>query len=322
MTALSDANLESGTNDPIAMVLGYTNRQGVSKELVVSDLRSFVISKGAAFATGSTTQVRLMIPDVVSVQSLELMPYNLDPQITAGWKPSQITVSLGAEGFVQKVTRTLDTYIYEDKDIKLNFDSVITGEMVDGLKVNLSNIILTADVTATNESGYYGNSYRVNSAVNKTLDMTVSSGANIKFGVTVSNSKQGFTAKVEQVTGTNDISRLVSYIVNGFVLPMPQNTSGQDQSYRITVSSKENENITVVVDVTVRSQVVLESPVTTKPTEPSTAPTAPSTAPTAPSTAPTVPSTAPTAPSTAPTVPSIAPTAPSTEPSTNTEPVA
>jgi hypothetical protein len=70
VTALSDANLESGTNDPIVMVLGYTNRQGVPKELVVPDLRSFVISGGAAFSTGSTTQVRLMIRDVVSVQSL------------------------------------------------------------------------------------------------------------------------------------------------------------------------------------------------------------------------------------------------------------
>jgi hypothetical protein len=251
VTALSDANLESGTNDPIAMVLGYTNRQGVSEELVVLDLRNFVISNDAAFSTGSTTQVRLMIRDVASVQSLELMPYNLDPQITAGWKPSQITVSLGAEGFVQKVTRTLDTYIYEDKDIKLDFDSVITGEMVDGLKVNLSNIILTADVAATNESGYYGNSYRVNSTANKTLSMAVSSGANIKFGVTVSNSIQGYTAKAEQVVGAKDISGLISYTEDGFAVSMPENTSGQDQSYRITLRSNENENITVAIEVTV-----------------------------------------------------------------------
>ena len=281
MTALSDANLESGTNDPIAMVLGYTNRQGVPKELVVPNLRNLVISEGAAFSTGSTTQVRLMIRDVVSVQSLELMPYNLDPQITAGWKPSQITVSLGAEGFVQKVTRTLDTYIYEDKDIKLDFDSVITGEMVDGLKVNLSNIILTADVAATNESGYYGNSYRVNSAANKTLAMTVSSGANIKFGVTVLNSMQGYTAKAEQVVGAKDISGLISYTEEGFVLAMPENTSGQDQSYRITLRSNENENITVVIEVTVTSRAVSETP-TEPSTEPTTVTTEPSTNPTEP----------------------------------------
>jgi hypothetical protein len=43
MTALSDANLESGTNDPIAMVLGYTNRQGVQKELVVPNLNTLAI---------------------------------------------------------------------------------------------------------------------------------------------------------------------------------------------------------------------------------------------------------------------------------------
>jgi hypothetical protein len=268
VTALSDANLESGTNDPIAMVLGYTNSQGVSKELVVPDLRNFVISEGAAFSTGSTTQVRLMIRDVASVQSLQLMPYHVDPQVTAGWKPSQITVSLGSEGSIQKVTRSLDTYIHEDT--VLNPDSVITSEMVGGLKVNLSNIILTADVSATNESGYYGNSYRVNSAVNKTLAMTVSSGSSIKFGVTVSNSKQGFAAKAEQMVGTKDISGLISYTEEGFVLPMPENTSGQDQSYRITLRSNENENIVVVIEVTVTSLAASETP-----TEPSENPTEP-----------------------------------------------
>jgi hypothetical protein len=319
VTALSDANLESGTNDPIAMVLGYTDRQGVQKELVVPNLRNFVISEGAAFSTGSTTQVRLMIRDVASVQSLQLMPYNVDPQITAVWKPSQIMVSLGADGSIQKVTRSLDTYIHEDK--VLNPDGTITGEVVGGLKVNLSNIILTADVSATNESGNYGNSYRVNSAVNKTLSIAVSSGANIKFGVTVLNSMQGFTAKAEQVAGAKDISGLISYTKEGFVLPMPENTSGQDQNYRITLHSNENENVVVVIEVTVASEAVSEMP--TEPTEPSEEPTEPSEEPTEPSEEPTEPSEEPTEPSTEPTEPSTEPTEPSTEPATNpTEPTA
>ena len=275
VTALSDANLESGTNDPIVMVLGYTNGMGVPKELVVPDLRNFVISEGAAFSTGSTTRVRLMIRDVASVQSLQLMPYNVDPQITAGWKPSQIVVSLGADGSVQKVTRSLDTYIHEDTE--WNPDPEIGGQLVGGLKVNLSNIILTTDVSATNEAGSYGNSYRVNSAVNKTLAMTVSSGANIRFVVTVSNSRQGFTAKAEHTDGATDISGLISNTEKGFTLTMPENTSGGDQSYRITVCSSENENITVVVEVTVISRAEADTPEdpSTEPAEPSTTPAEP-----------------------------------------------
>jgi hypothetical protein len=211
------------------------------------------------------------------------MPYNVDPQITAGWKPSQITVSLGADGSVQKATRALDTYIYEDEDAQLDFDGEITGELVGGLKVSLSNIILSADVSAGNESGHYGNSYRVNSAGNKTLTMKVSSGAKIKFGVTVSNSKLGFVAKAEELDGTKDISELLSYTEEGFVLSMPENASGKDQNYRITLRSNENENITVVIEVTVTSKTVSEAP--TEPTEPSTEPTEP----TEPSTNPTEP---------------------------------
>jgi hypothetical protein len=112
--------------------------------------------------------------------------------------------------------------------------------------------------------------------------MTVSSGASMKFGVTVSNSKQGFTAKAEQVGGTKDISGLISNTEEGLVLSMPENTSGQDQSYRITLCSNENENITVVVEVTVASKAVSETPAepSTEPTEPSTEPTEPSTEPT------------------------------------------
>ena len=316
-TALSDANLESGTNDPIIMVLDYTDRHGVHKELVVPNLRDYVISEGEAFSTGSTTQVRLLIRNIVSIQSLQLMPYNMDPQITAGWKPSQIAVALGADGAVQKATRVLDSYIYEDENKKLDFDKTITGEMVGGLKVNLSNIILSADVAPRNEFGIYGNSHRVTSAGNKTLALTVSSGGGIKFHVSVSNSKEGYAVKAEQTDGVKDISGLVSYSGNEFTLTMPTNATGQDQNYRITVYSKENENIAVEVTVTVKSVIVVTPPAVdpTQPTEPSTEPTQPSTVPTEPSvTEPSEPTTGPTEPSTEPTQPSTESTEPPTLP--------
>jgi hypothetical protein len=105
---------------------------------------------------------------------------------------------------------------------------------------------------------------------------------------------QGYTAKAEQVVGAKDISGLISYTEEGFVLTMPENTSGQDQSYRITLRSNENENVVVVIQVTVTSEAVSEVP--TEPTEPSAEPTEPSTEPTEPSTEPTEPSTNPTEP--------------------------
>jgi hypothetical protein len=228
-----------------------------------------------------------MIRDIESVQSLQLMPYNADPQITAGWKPSKISVLLGAEGSIQNVTRSLNSYVYEDKQI--DPETEITGETLGGVKVNLSNIILTADVVATNDSGSYGNSYRVSSVANKTIAMTVPSGANVKFKVTVSNSRDGFTAKAEQLSGVQDISEQITLTENGFVLTVPENTTGQEQSYRVTVSSKENGNIAVVVEVTVTSKPVSEPAEPVEPTEPTepAEPTEPSAAPTEPETNPT-----------------------------------
>ena len=276
-TATSDAYLESGTNDPIVMVLGYTDRQGVPRELVVPNIRDYVISEGAAFVTGSTTRVRLLIRNIASVQMLQLMPYNVDPQITAGWKPSQIIISLGAEGSLQRVSRVVDNYIYEDSTIDPN--TTITGSMVGGLKINLSNIILSTDVAATNEFGLYGTSHRVTSTANKELALTVNSGASVKLHSTVSNSQQGYVTKVVMADTGSDASGLISLTTEGELLTMPQNITGQDLVYRVTVSSVENENIAVVIMLTVKGtqlpEPTPETPEVTQPTDPTVIPTLP-----------------------------------------------
>ena len=263
VTAPADTYLESGTTDPIVMVINYTDTKGVQREVVLTDIRDYVVSEGEAFSTGSTTQIRLLLKDVVSIQSLQLMPYNSDPNSTAVWKPSQIVVSLGAEASLQKVNRTIDIPIQEDKE--LNLEEPITGSMVGGRKVNLANIIVTADIKATDESGKYGNSYRINSAVNNSMALNVVSGANVQVYVTVSNSTEGYIVIAEQADGLKDISSLIKDIDGGFVLPMPENTSGQDQVYRITVQSVENEQLTVVLEVTVKSKTIPDTPA--EPTE-------------------------------------------------------
>jgi hypothetical protein len=201
--------------------------------------------------------------DIASIQSLRLMPYNSDPRTMAVWKPSQVVVSLGVDGSLQKVNRTIETTIQEDKE--LNLEEPITGQMVGGLKVNLANIIVAADVQATDASGSYGNAYRANSAVNNTMSLNVVSGASVQVYVTVSNSVEGYSVTAEQTDGLKDISNLVQEIEGGFVLPMPVNTTGQDQSYRITIRSVENEKVTVVIEVTVKSQAIPETPA--EPTE-------------------------------------------------------
>ena len=316
-TALSGTQLESGTNDPIIMVLGYTDRRGAQKELVVPDLREHVVSEGAAFSTGSTTQVRLMMRDIASVHTLQLMPYNINPKIAAVWKPSQMILSLGTEGSVQKVTRSLDSYIYEDKE--LNFDQEITGEMIGGLKINLSNIILSADVSATNELGYYGNVYRVNSVSNKALSMTVSSEAIVKFNVSLSNSAQGYTVAVEQTDGLTDISESIFNTEEGFVLFMPENITGMDQSYRVTVRSRENETIVVEITLTVKSEDLPEpSTETTEPSTETTDPSAETTEPPAETRDPSVETTEPPTETTDPSAETTEPSAETTDPSAET----
>ena len=265
VTAQSDAYLESGTTDPIAMVLAYINHEGVLKEVVLPDIRDYVISEGEAFSTGSTTRIRMIFRDIASVQSIRLMPYNDDPLSTAVWKPSQITVSLGVDGSGQRSTRAVEEYIQEDRQI--DPEQELKPEMVGGAKISLANIILAADVAATNESGYYGNSYRVSSAGNKTVSLTVSSGATVKVRITLSNSELGYHISAEQTNGVRDISGQIIRISGGFELPMPKNTTGQDQTYQITIGSMENENISIEILITVKSAAVSQPEEPTEPSE-------------------------------------------------------
>ena len=318
VTAAADANLESGTDDPIIMVVGYVDSQGINKETVIKDIRHNVVSEGAAFATDSTTQIRLLLRDVASLQYLQLMPYDMDPKTTAGWKPSQIAISLGTDGSIQKANRSMDEYIYENVELDLNKE--ITGEMVGGVKVSLSNIIVTADVKPTNEFGMYENARRVTSAVNKTLELTVPVAASINVQVGVSNSEQGYVVKVERIGDPRDISGLILENESGFDLPLPEGATG---TYRITISAKENDKVYVVIELTVQS--AEEIPPTTSPTTPpATQPTEPSTDATEPSTGTTEPSTGTTDPSAESTEPSTEETEPSTEttipPTESTEP--
>ena len=136
-----------------------------------------------------------------------------------------------------------------------------------------SKIVLSADVAVGNQSGSYDEPQGVNSDNNQTLALKVSSGTGVKFDVSVSNSDQGYAAKAEQTDGGKDISGLISYAENGFSLTMPENKSGQDQSYRITVYAKEDEKAAVVITVTVKSK----AEPSTESTEPSTESTEPST---------------------------------------------
>ena len=279
VTALSDAYLESGTNDPIAMVIGYSNRDGALREVVLPNIRNYVVSEGNAFATGSTTRIRLLLRDAASVQFVRLMPYNSDPQNTAIWKPSQITLSLGVGGSVQRSTRAIEEYIQEDREIPTNLPMI--PEMVGGMRISLANIILAADVAFTNEAGYFGTSYRVTSASNQTLSLTAPSGATVKARVILTNSTLGYGVTAVQKDGVQDLGGLITRTEEGFILTMPENTSGQDQTYEITVSSRENENLSVVITVTVKSEAVDEPTEPPQPTEPSvpteaTEPTEPS----------------------------------------------
>ena len=77
----------------------------------------------------------------------------------------------------------------------------------------------------------------------------------------------------------NDLSGMITQTTEGQLMTLPKNTTGQDQTYRITATSMENENIAVTVLVTVKSEAVeggtSETPDATEPADPPVIPVLP-----------------------------------------------
>ncbi len=233
-------SLESGTNDPIEMTLSYADSRGTAKEVTIDDIRDYVISEGEPFATGSTTTIELLLKDPEELRWVELVPYDNDAAYLTGWNLFELQMELGTNGRIQRVNRRVDHYLQEDN--------------AEGYRISLTNVTVSLDVRALTDSGY-GVSKQVSSGANSSVSVMGVSGNRVIFeNIKLTNTSQGYSYRVERVLddGTGaELNGLMSAGGTSGTLNIPENETGVQVVYRVTIYSKETPGAKVTVQVLV-----------------------------------------------------------------------
>ncbi len=241
VTASAKESLESGTNDPIEMTLGYADSRGANKETVIKDINDYVISEGEPFVTGSTTTIELLLKDPEELRWLELMPYDNDSSYVTGWYLLELQIELGTSGRIQRVNRRVDHYLQEGNP--------------DGYRVTLTNVTISLDVRALTENGGYGVFRQASSATNSSVSIVGYSGSKVLFeNIKLTNTTQGFSYTVERVANDGSGAEVSGIMNAGGMsgsLNIPENYTGTQMVYRVTIYANEAPATKVTIQVMV-----------------------------------------------------------------------
>ncbi len=241
VTASAKESLESGTNDPIEMTLGYADSRGSSKEITVKDINSYVVSEGEPFVTGSTTTIELLLKDPEELRWLELMPYDNDSSYVTGWYLLELQLELGTNGRIQRVNRRVDHYLQEGNP--------------DDYRVTLTNVTISLDVRALTADGGYGVFRQVSSSSGSNASIVGYSGSKVIFeNIKLTNTSQGFSYTVERVANDGSGAEVSGIMNAGGMsgsLNIPENFTGTQIVYRVTIYSNEAPTAKVIIQVMV-----------------------------------------------------------------------
>jgi hypothetical protein len=277
-TAAGQENKGGGMNAPVAMTIGYYDGYGAMQTRTFADIRPY-IQNGIAFASNTSTTVRMLVSDVADLRYVELTPAQESSGTTA-WNLTRITASFGEGGheLERVVTPPLEanvTYHYNLASILVGAtverSSVLTG--TDGMAYPAAGAEETKD-GALSVLLVPGEGIRVKPKLSGSTEgvsvtlygFNAASGA---MGSAKLADTRGYTAEfiAERIANAPSeeeaaVWRTVrpengSFEANadgGYFFQPPRNYTGNPISYRIVIASVESEDVSVYVDVTVESE--------------------------------------------------------------------
>ena len=290
-TALSDSTVNSGTDGPVRMTVGYLDQTLNLRTETIEDVRDYISGTGGCFQAGGTDHIRVLIPNLNELRWIELEPLNDGTSmLSAAWKVDTLSAMLDLSGIT--VSRLLNQLIVE-------------GEP---LRVSLADILLAGTVSIITDPTQTGNA--AGDALIPTggsLDLALNPGEGIVIVPRIQGSKEGTSVTINRLDlNTGGLGRvelvdtrgytqeiLDAYAANaeengyyeeaavwrslvpdeGFwevtdyydpvsetsmtdtiVFMPPRNYTDTYMAYRITITSRENAAATVWVDITVPNE--------------------------------------------------------------------
>lgn len=122
-TALSEGTVNSGATGPIQMTVGYLDETGNEYSEVFDDIRLF-ITKQTCFQAGDTDHIRLLIQDMAELRWIKLEPLS-EPGaiIDASWKLDSLSTMVDFSGLT--VSRTVNQLIVEHEALTISLADIL-----------------------------------------------------------------------------------------------------------------------------------------------------------------------------------------------------
>lgn len=244
VTAQAEAGRESGTSGPVSMTVAYLDQDGARETVTFPDIRSHITNGATGFAAGSTVTARFQLAGVQELLWVSLEPWDSDVVKLATWKLESLSGKLVTGSREESFTRSVNRWFEEGN---LHNAGAI------GLNVRV-NVSATAGGT-------------VQSATNDAAALLVQSGQPVVLRVNVEGASGGYTVKAEQIVksgdGEDSVAQADQYLTTdgGTVLfAAPNNYSGANITYRITIASREVPSCTARVKVTMQYEEKPQTP--------------------------------------------------------------
>ena len=273
-TASSAADdISTSAHGPVRMTLGYYDQNGDLVSTTYEDIRTYIADGAAGFTSGSTVNVRMLVPNVTELRWVELEPYGANAGNAAErretWTLKTLTATLGANEFT--------------KECEVN-QQIVEGAP---LRMSLADILMTADIYTGGEDDPQ------TVAGGSSTDLLIPSGSTVRIVPHVVGSFEGFTASIVKVdTTTGAVGRASFDDTRGYTeasiaakvaaatdsreaaiwksakpetgsfnaegneisfLP-PRNYTGASVKYQIRIVSRESASSALTVSITVASE--------------------------------------------------------------------
>ena len=237
-TAKAASDVESGTNSPIKMKLGYMSTSGESKEMIIQDIQMRIDSDGN-FATDGTATLRLLVDDFKNARYIEFVPYDDNPDNQANWTLESMIVDINFGDTIERINRSVNQTINEEAPYI----------------INLANIRLNAEVKTFNTAN---DTYTIKRTDSGECKILAENGQDIIITPSLTGSIKGYKVKVEKVSSagaTADADSIMRREGEQLILSPPVNLGVELVTYRVTLYSEEVESLRVEMDISLEPQV-------------------------------------------------------------------
>ena len=192
-TALSVGTLNSGTDGPIRMIVGYLDMIGNETYETYDDITKYCYDE-KHFEAGHLDHIRLLIPEMSELRYITLEPLSKQKAVVtpdsvptiASWKLDSLTASVDL-GF--QIPKIIETLIEENRPLRISFAEVLLGGFV--------STIRNKDDTGTVSGDFV-------IPTGGSLDISLNIGDGVRIVPAMQGSREGIDAVLNRYDPTTD----------------------------------------------------------------------------------------------------------------------